>query len=304
MRRRLAWTPPTKARSAGQGPAPDSPTANHSGESGATASRPATAIPAPGRDSLVPAEGESNLAAGRGLPPRSTRAASQTGVRTAAASRPFDSPEALASALRGAAYIADEGLEHRRFPRARAGQTAAARRRARNGQDRGGQGARGGARPRPRPASVLRRHGLLRCALRVELSRADAGASPQRRAERRPLRRVLPDRAPVARRAARARPHPAPRRRDRPLRSRVRGLPARVSVRFPDLDPGDRHAARRVSSRRGAHLEPHPRAARGVAPPLRVRLDRLPRAGEGSRDREPSCAGRERCAPHERWSPR
>ena len=66
-------------------------------------------------------------------------------------------------------------------------------------------------------------------------------------------------------------------RRDRPLRSGVRGLPARIPLRLPDLDPRARHRARRRAAGGGPHLEPHARAARGAAAALRLSLDRLSR---------------------------
>ena len=45
--------------------------------------------------------------------------------------------------------------------------------------------------------------------------------------------------------ALRARQRGAADRRDRPLRPRVRGVPARIPLRLPDLDPRARHAAAR-----------------------------------------------------------
>ena len=91
MRRRLAWTPPAKAGrkprpAPGEGPAPDADRAEGAGAGGripaGTVSRQGSAV-AP-------------VVASNPGPARATRR--------------FQSPEALASALRGAAYVAGEGL--------------------------------------------------------------------------------------------------------------------------------------------------------------------------------------------------
>ena len=70
-------------------------------------------------------------------------------------------------------------------------------------------------------------------------------------------------------------------RRNRPLGSRVRGLPARIPLRLPDLDPRARHLAGARAAGGDPHLEPHARTARGAAPALRLSLDRL--SGPGAR---------------------
>ena len=85
------------------------------------------------------------------------------------------------------------------------------------------------------------------------------------------------DRAADAGVPARARLHRAADRRNRPRRPGVRGVPARIPLRLPDFDSRARHGPRRRAPGRRADLEPHPRPARGAAPPLRLSLDRLSR---------------------------
>ena len=68
-------------------------------------------------------------------------------------------------------------------------------------------------------------------------------------------------------------------RRNRPLRSGVRSLPAGVSFRLPDFDSGTRRDPRLRAAGRDPHLQPDARTARGVAPPLRLSLDRISDAG-------------------------
>ena len=124
MRRRLAWTPPPKAGrkpgpTPGEGPVPDAGQAAGTGANGRTppgtaskqgsAAPPAVAsIPGPDRGySIAPASGSPPAAKpGSGPEPGSGPGS----PRPARASRRFQSPEALASALRGAAYVAGEGL--------------------------------------------------------------------------------------------------------------------------------------------------------------------------------------------------
>ena len=97
MRRRLAWTPPAKAGR--------SPPASRSGEDLANDSASLGATPA----------GESTPRSPAGSSPASTR---KTGTAPRGAARPsrrFESPEALGSALRGAAYVAGDGLSTAAF---------------------------------------------------------------------------------------------------------------------------------------------------------------------------------------------
>src|SRR6267154_865713 len=113
----------------------------------------------------------------------------------------------------------------------------------------------------------------------MELSTTDAGDPPGWRRDHRHLRRDFPDRASDARGAARAGLDRAADRRDRSLGSGVRGLPARIPLRFPDFDPRARHHPGSRTAGGSTHLQPHPRSARGAAPALRLPLDRLPDGG-------------------------
>ena len=127
------------------------------------------------------------------------------------------------------------------------------------------------------------------CPLRVELSAPDAGDPAGRRRAHRHLPRRVPDRAAHAAGAARARERRAAARRDRPLRPRVRGAAARVPVRLHDLDPGARHVVGARAAGRDPHFQPHARAARSAAPPLRLSLHRLSRTRSAKR-RSSCCA--------------
>ena len=92
-------------------------------------------------------------------------------------------------------------------------------------------------------------------------------------------------------------------RRDRPLRPRVRGLPARIPLRLPDLDSRARHDPRRRAAGRDPHLQPHARAARGAAPPLRLSLDRLSRRRSARRASSMLRAATSREPRRAPWSP-
>ena len=107
MRRRLPWTPPAKAGRAAPRPSTNAPALGQRGVSGVGAHGPAPAGPAPRREPVAPPTGTS------GSPP--VPGASPPAQRTTRPPRRFESPEALASALRGAAYIADEGLSTAAF---------------------------------------------------------------------------------------------------------------------------------------------------------------------------------------------
>ena len=169
--------------------------------------------------------------------------------------------------------------------RAVAGPPAPARGRGRGRQDRGRQGARGGARPATDPAAVLRGHRHQPGAVRVGLRAPDA-ADPgavrardlgERRGGRQAVRPEVPAGAAAAGGGPGRRPGRPADRRDRPGRRRVRGVPARDAVRLPDHHPGDRHdrGAEHAAAGR-AHLQPHPRAARRAQTALPVPLGRLP----------------------------
>ena len=147
---------------------------------------------------------------------------------------------------------------------------AAARGRGRRRQDRGGQGARPLDRRRAGAAAVLRGHRRLAGRLRVGLL-PPAAAPPGGRGRRRGGRRgravlgAVPREAPAAagdrvrgRGARRGRAAGAARRRGRPRRRRVRGVPARDPLRLHDHRARARHVPRRGTAARGGHVEPHP----------------------------------------------
>ena len=124
------------------------------------------------------------------------------------------SPEPLAAALRGADYLADEGLVAPRFPGACARQAVAARRRAGRRQDRGRQGVGARARLRAHPPAVLRGHRRLRRRSTTGTTRASschvAGSQNGRRGpHRRSLRPRIPDRDAAAEGAAQRRDAPS-----------------------------------------------------------------------------------------------
>src|SRR6266849_1489690 len=121
----------------------------------------------------------------------------------------------------------------------------------------------------------------------MELPAADAGDPAGRRRDHRHLRRDFPDRASDARGAARAGFDGAADRRDRSLGSGVRGIPARIPLRLPDFDPRARHRPGSRAAGGGAHVQPHARSARGVAPALRLSLDRLPDGGARAAEQGP-----------------
>ena len=108
--------------------------------------------------------------------------------------------------------------------------------------------------------------------------------------ERSLLRRAVPARPAGAAGAARQ-PGGAAGRRGRPGRRRVRGVPARGAVDLPGQHPRARHGHRRPAAGRGAHVQPHPRAARRAQAALPLPLDRPPRAGPRGRDRPHPAAG-------------
>ena len=139
---------------------------------------------------------------------------------------------------------ARRGTGHGRVPGHLAAPAAAARGRGRRRQDRGRQGARRVDRRRADPPAVLRGHrrrpGRLRLGLRPPAA-PPAGRRGQRRVgravDRRPRGRAVPGALPrqagaaAGDRAPRGSAAGAARRRDRPRRRRVRGVPARRSSR-------------------------------------------------------------------------
>ena len=152
-----------------------------------------------------------------------------------------DSVEAVARrAAEAHGYLADEGLATSIFLALTLRAAVAARGRGRGRQDRGGQGARPLDRRRAGPAAVLRGHRRLPGRVRVGLlppAPAPACGRGERRARwsrtsctrerflvRRPLLRAIDHHG--------AGPAGAARRRGRPGRRRVRGVPARDPLRL------------------------------------------------------------------------
>ena len=80
-------------------------------------------------------------------------------------------------------------------------------------------------------------------------------------------------------------PGGAARRRGRPRRRRVRGVPARGAVDLPGHHPRARHRRRRDAAGGGADLQPDPRAARRAQAALPLPLDRPPGPRARGRDR-------------------
>ena len=76
-----------------------------------------------------------------------------------------------------------------------------------------------------------------------------------------------------------------PRRRDRPRRRRVRGLPARGPLDVAGEHPRARDGQRRDAAARRPHLQPHPRGARRPQAALPLPLARAPLSRAGARDR-------------------
>ena len=145
----------------------------------------------------------------------------------------------------------------------------------------------------PDPPAVLRGPRRPPRRLRVELRAADDAHPPARVArrdavderelfgpdflEQRPLLQAID---PARTKA----PGPA-RRRDRPRRRGVRGVPARGALRLPDHDPRDRHDPAAHPPVVDRHLQPHARGPRRAEAPLPLLLDRLPVLRGGARDR-------------------
>ena len=83
------------------------------------------------------------------------------------------------------------------------------------------------------------------------------------------------------------------RRRDRPGRRRVRGVPAGGAERLHHLHPRARHDQRRTPAGRRRHLQPHPRGARRAQAPLPLPLAGAPGVRPGGGD-HPAPAARAR----------
>ena len=161
----------------------------------------------------------------------------------------IDGPETLERALRSAFYLADDGLATAAYLALALGKPLLLEGAPGVGKTEAAKAIAGVLARRADPPAMLRRHRCRDRALRMELSAPDAGDPPGRRPADRHLSRRVPDRAADARSAARAGRGRAADRRDRPLGSRVRGVPARVPLRLPDLDPRARHACARTSGR-------------------------------------------------------
>ncbi len=84
------------------------------------------------------------------------------------------------------------------------------------------------------------------------------------------------------------------RRRDRPGRRRVRGVPARGAQRLHHLHPRARHDPRRAPAGRRRHLQPHPRGARRAQAPLPLPLAGAPGLRPRGGDHPPPAARRHR----------
>ena len=133
--------------------------------------------------------------------------------------------------------------------------------------------------------------------LHLRTVEAAGAARRHRRARAVAVRRAVPAGPADPARAARE-PGGAARRRDRPGRRRVRGVPARGALDEPGDHPRARHDHRGDAADRRAHLQPHPRAARRAQAPLPLPLDRAPGPRAGGRDRaQPAPRGQRRCSP-------
>ena len=198
----------------------------------------------------------------------------------------------LTETLRQGGYLADRGLATALFVALSLNRPILLEGEVGVGQDRGGQGHGLGLRPQADPAAVLRGHRHQPGAVRVGLRPPDAAHPGAVRAPGRRLRRgrqaVRPE-VPAGAAAAGSGPGRrsgrAADRRDRPGRRRVRGLPARGALRLPDQHPRDRHGQGGQPAAGGAHLQPHPGAARRAEAALPVPLDRLPGRRTRGRDR-------------------
>ena len=205
-------------------------------------------------------------------PIRSTAATpsrSDPGQEAPVRSSPMETVDDVRAALAEHDYLADEGLATAIFLALRLAAPAAARGRGRRRQDRGGQGAGPLDRRRARAAPVLRGHRRRARPSTSGTTRASCCTSARSRpaavevvedelySERFLVRRPLLRGDRVRGRRARACAAGAARRRGRPRRRRVRGVPARDPLRLLDHRARARHVPRRrrrrsSSSRRTA----------------------------------------------------
>ena len=198
----------------------------------------------------------------------------------------------------GPRLLAGRGAGDRRVPGHVAAAAAAARGRGRRRQDRAGQGPRPLDRRRADPPAVLRGHrrrpGRLRLGLRPPAppparrrGHRRVGRPDDRLAGVRAVPGALPRQAGAAAgdRAARGSGARAARRRGRPLRRRVRGVPAGGPVRLADHGPRARHVPRRHAAARRADEQPHPRRPRRPQAALPLPLGRAPRLRPRGRHR-------------------
>ena len=172
------------------------------------------------------------------------------------------------AALRASAVLrGPRAWRPRSFCRCKLGRPAVPRGRGRRGQDRGREGPRRRPRHRADPPPVLRGARRPPRRLRVELRAADDAHPPRssraarRRARDGALRPGVPPApaAPPGDRAGADEGAGAARRRDRPQRRGVRGVPARGALGLPDHDPRDRHDPR-GRTRRSSSSPPTARA--------------------------------------------
>ena len=204
----------------------------------------------------------------------------------------------LTEPLRTDGYLADRGLATAVYVALVARPAAPARGRGRRRQDRGRQGAGRGARAPADPAPVLRGHRHQPGPLRVGLRPPDAAdPGPVRAAARRRGRRSTPSSVPKF-------------LLERPLLDAVRAGDEAVLL-VDEVDRADDEfeafllellsdfqitipeigtIAAETAAARGAHLQPHPRAARRAQAPLPLPLGRLPgRRARGGDRAGPRC---------------
>ena len=131
------------------------------------------------------------------------------------------------------------------------------------------------------PAAVLRgprrRAGALRLGLPAPAAapagrRGGGGIDRRRPARAGALRPAVPGRPAAAAGAGDRQPRGAARRRGRPGRRRVRGVPARGAQRLHDLGARARHDPGRDAAGRRGDQQPHPRGARRAQAPLPLPL--------------------------------
>ena len=184
-------------------------------------------------------------------------------------------PGELAEALRAAFYLADDGFATAAYLALALGKPLLLEGAPGVGKTEAAKAIAGVLGAAADPAAMLRGHRRRRRAVRMELPAPDAGDPPGRRRADRHLSRRFPDRAADAGGAARA--GIAVLLIDEIDRSdhEFEAFLLEFLSDFSDLDPGARHVARARAPGGDPHLEPHARAARGAAAPLRLSLHRL-----------------------------